>query len=184
MHACWHQESIDKLAAAFRGDRFPDEIDAFVEANDKGHPIGEAIEVVLKGPEMKLATYGLPRFRDAGGHSRGDARVRWWNAGARSIRDLIDVAPGTATEAGDPYPVIPEVPCTDHDRSFSYSDDIPVVYGHHWREWGPDEHLDWTATTACVDFSAAKDGPLVAYQWRGESTIDPTHYVRYPAELR
>ena len=57
---------------------------------------------------------------------------------------------------------------------------MPVVYGHHWRRWAPDEHLDWTPRTACVDFSAVKGGPLVAYCWRGEPVIDPSHYVRTP----
>lgn len=181
VHACWHQASIDRLAQAFGGNRFPAGIDGFVAANRHGDPIWEAIEVVLKGPEMTLATYGLPPYRDKGGDRRGAARVRWWNAGATTIGDLIDLPGGTVTEDGIPYPEIPPTACTDHDRSFSYADDIPVIYGHHWRQWEPDEHLDWTPRTACVDFSAVRGGPLVAYRWRGEAAIDPTHYERYPA---
>jgi hypothetical protein len=80
-------------------------------------------------------------------------------------------------------PGVPAIPATDHDRGFAYRDGIPVVYGHHWRQWEPAEHLDWTPGTACVDFSAVRDGPLVAYQWRGEAQVDPTHYVRFPADL-
>jgi hypothetical protein len=30
---------------------------------------------------------------------------------------------------------------------------------------------------ACLDWSAAKDGPMVAYRWDGESHIDPDHFV-------
>jgi hypothetical protein len=182
-HACWHQESIDVLASEFGGATFPTGDDGFVAANTKGHPVWAAIEAVLKGPEIKLAPYGLPSYRDKGGDVRDAARVRWWFPGARTIRDLIDLPSDTTNENGSPYPEIPPDKCTDHDRSFSYSDDIPVIYGHHWREWEPDEHLDWTARTACVDFSAVRGGPLVAYQWRGESEIDPTHYVRFPAFL-
>jgi len=180
VHACWHQGSVDRLERAFGGNRFPAGLDGFIAANTRGDPIWEAIEVVLKGPEMTLATYGLPKYRDKGDDVRGAARVRWWNAGATTISDLIDLPPGALTEARTPYPEIPATPCTDHDRSFSYSDDTPVVYGHHWRQWEPDEHLDWTPRTACVDFSAVRGGPLVAYRWRGETAIDPSHYVRYP----
>ena len=183
VHACWHQDSIDRLERAFGGNRFPDGIEGFVSANREDDPIWEAVEVLLKGPELELATYGLPEFCDKNGDVRASARVRWWNADAAAIDNLIDLPAGTKTVDGTPYPAIPPAACTDHDRSFSYSDDIPVIYGHHWRHWEPDEHLDWTPRTACVDFSAARGGPLVAYQWRGEAAIDPTHYVRYPAAL-
>jgi len=184
VHACWHQDSIDRLEQAFGGNRFPDGIDGFVDANTSGDPIWKAIEVVLKGPEMTLSTYGLPRYRDKGGDLRAAARVRWWNANATTISDLIDLPAGTLAEDGTDYPEIPPEPCDPHDRGFSYSEDIPVFYGHHWRQWEPDEHLDWTPRTACVDFSAVRGGPLVAYQWRGEAVIDPSHYVCFPAEPR
>ena len=60
---------------------------------------------------------------------------------------------------------------------YEYSSDVPVVFGHHWRTWEPNLGVDWTPTTACVDFSAGKGGPLVAYTWSGERVIDPSHFV-------
>ena len=57
------------------------------------------------------------------------------------------------------------------DRSFVYTDDVPVFYGHYWREGSPEHLLDWTAHRACVDFSAVRDGTLVAYRWSGERAI-------------
>jgi hypothetical protein len=182
VHACWHQNSIDFLEETFGGSAFPEGIDAFVAANEKGNEIYRAIEVILKCPEMELSTYGLPKYLDKGGHPRGAARVAWWHPGATSIRDLIDIPGGTKLEDGTEYPAIPDLPCTEHDRSFSYSEDIPVFYGHHWRQWAPEEHKDWTPRTACVDFSAVAKGPLVAYSWRGERTIEESHYVRFPAD--
>jgi hypothetical protein len=58
-----------------------------------------------------------------------------------------------------------------------------MVFGHHWRDWEPDEHIDWTTHAACVDFSAAKpECPLVAYRWTsGETAINPANYVCFPA---
>ena len=31
---------------------------------------------------------------------------------------------------------------------------------------------------ACVDYSAAKNGPLVAYRWDGESELDAGRFVQ------
>ena len=182
VHACWHQNSIDFLAETFGGSTFPAGIDSYVDANTKGHEVYRAIEVILKCPEIELATYGLPNYLDKGTYVRTAARVGWWVSGATSIRDLIDIPEDTKSEDGNNYPEIPDLPCTEHDRSFSYSEDIPVFYGHHWRQWAPKEHKDWTPRTACVDFSAVAGGPLVAYSWRGERTIDETHYVRFLAD--
>ena len=162
VHACWHQESIAVLEREFSGNRFPAGDEGFVRAKRKGDEVWAAIEVLLKGPEIELEPYGLPAYFDKGGHSRTAARARWWNAGASALSDLIDIPGGTKAKLGKPYPPIPDVECSPHDRSFAYTDPIPVVYGHHWRQWTPDEHLDWTSRTACVDFSAVVGGPLVA----------------------
>ena len=72
-------------------------------------------------------------------------------------------------------------PCLEADRRHCYTDDVPVVYGHHWRRWEPEHGMDWTPRTACVDFSAVVGGPLVAYRFEGEPFVDPTHYERYPS---
>lgn len=180
VHACWHQESIDVLEREFGGATFPAGDEFFVRANTKGDPIWTAIEVILKGPEIELGAYGLPPYLDKGGHVRKAARARWWSSGAQSARDLIDIPIGTVDENHAPYPEVPDAPCRPADRSFSYSDDIPVVYGHHWRRWEPDEDMDWTPLTACVDFSAVAGGHMVAYRWSGEPMIDPSRYVQFP----
>jgi hypothetical protein len=52
-----------------------------------------------------------------------------------------------------------------------------VFYGHYWRQGSPKHLHDWTAYTACVDFSAVKGGRLTAYRWSGESQIRADHYV-------
>jgi len=55
---------------------------------------------------------------------------------------------------------------------------VPVVYGHYWRTGTPEHGLDWTDTTACVDFSAVKGGNLTAYRWSGESTVRAENYLQ------
>jgi hypothetical protein len=64
------------------------------------------------------------------------------------------------------------------DCSFCYRGDIPVFYGHYWRKCPPKQGRDWTARTACVDFSAVKGGELLAYRWDGETKIQANHYFR------
>lgn len=44
----------------------------------------------------------------------------------------------------------------------------PVFVGHYWLT-GTVAPLD--DRVACLDFSGAKGGPLVAYRWRGETVL-------------
>ena len=153
--------------------------DEFYErASRAGDPLYAAVEVLLKGPEVKLADYDLPKFTDPSGHARDHARLRWWRPGTLSLAELLDIREGALSDDNQPYPDLSDKKLNAVDHTYAYEADIPLVFGHHWRDWEPDEHIDWTEHTACVDFSAAKpDGHLVAYRWRGESTIDPAHYV-------
>lgn len=79
------------------------------------------------------------------------------------------------TEAGDPYPPLPELEVADA-LSHVYIGKVPVFYGHYWRQGSPKHRHDWTAYTACVDFSAVRGGALTAYRWSGEKQIRPDHY--------
>jgi hypothetical protein len=109
-----------------------------------------------------------------------EARICWWDEQATTLRDLAEIPPQATTPEGRPYPELPDTPCPD-ERGYNYRDETPVVYGHYWRQWKPEPRQDWTPTTACVDFSAAKDGPLVAYRWSGETHISEENYVAFPA---
>ena len=184
VHACWHADAMAVVQAEIGGARFPDgpDGDALLQrALTPGTPLFRAVEILCKGPEIDLRRYGLPPYRDKGGHTRHVARVRWWTAEPTSVRDVVDIPQGTTTLDGAPYPDLPDVPCLEADRRHCYTDDVPVVYGHHWRRWEPEHGMDWTPRTACVDFSAVVGGPLVAYRFEGEPFVDPTHYERYPS---
>jgi hypothetical protein len=175
VHACWHESSIDVLRRELGGNRFTS-LGQLVDATTKGSPLFNAVEVVLKGPELNLDRYQATPFKDKDGHLRACARIRWWNTEAERLSDLAEIPKGSKTEDDQKYPGLPDKPLLEVDQSFAYGEPIPVFYGHYWRQGLPHKLEDWTPKTACVDFSAVKDGTLVAYRWDGEQDIDPSHY--------
>ena len=57
-----------------------------------------------------------------------------------------------------------------------YTDDVPLFFGHYWSS---EDSLIHSPRTLCVDLSAARGGPLAAYRWDGESTIDLDKLVTF-----
>ena len=96
----------------------------------------------------------------------------------RRIRplDLPVTYPGGNDETRHSYPGLPDRPPRAEDRTYAYDGTQSEFYGHDWWEGVPQKLEDWTAHTACVDFSAVKGGTLVAYRWDGEQEIDPGHF--------
>jgi Calcineurin-like phosphoesterase len=178
IHACWHEDSMRVVENELGSNRF-NSMDQFVRAATKGEPLYDAIEVLLKGPEISLAEHGQPPYCDKDGHAREDARVAWWRDDAKTLRQLVVMDGSFMTEDGRAYPELPDIVVDAQERTFCYRGDVPVFYGHYWRKGLPEQGRDWTARTACVDFSAVvKGGDLVAYRWDGESEIQADHYVR------
>jgi hypothetical protein len=185
IHACWHQPSITLIERSLGGNVFPstEHLIAASRATAPSSPLYEAVEVILKGPELDLQKYGADTFQDKDKILRSKARVKWWHSHAVTLRDLAEVPKGSLDAFNQPYGALPNVRVDDEDRSYSYDDSIPVIYGHYWRAGVPMEHEDWTRLTACVDFSAVKGGTMVAYRWSGERQIDPLHYHPHGTRL-
>jgi hypothetical protein len=157
VHACWHQESIDQLQPLTGpGNTVTDEL--MLLGNRKGHPVYEAVEVVCKGPEIALP--GGVSFNDKEGKVRHEVRVRWWLPDARTFREAGIVPPGKQR-------TIPDVPLPAEWKGHRYSGP-PVVFGHYWFTGIPQVI---SPQFACVDYSAAREGPLVAYRWDGEDEL-------------
>ncbi|WP_308205479.1 hypothetical protein [Mycolicibacterium setense] len=97
---------------------------------------------------------------------------------ATTLRDLAEIGEGTPGVDGQRYPELPEIVVPADERSYVYAGDAPVFYGHYWRKGPPRHGIDWTARTACVDFSAVRPGGrLTAYQWSGEQELRVENYV-------
>jgi diadenosine tetraphosphate (Ap4A) HIT family hydrolase len=181
VHACWHERSMQVVERALQANELSDD-NIFVEAATKGTDLYNAVEVLLKGPELSLEQYELPPFLDKGGHAQKHARIRWWNGTGRTLREMAEIQPDATQENGDAYPRIEDLPSAEAELAYAYHDTKPIFFGHYWRQWPPKRDLDWTDTAASVDFSAGAGGPLVAYRWDGESTLSDASYMEYPKD--
>lgn len=186
VHACWHPESMDVVRKACGGDRIST-VDQWALATDGRSDLYKAVEVLLKGPEIALAPYGVPGYTDKDGHPRDRARLCWWRESATKLSELTELAKfngvGSDRDANGN-----DIEIKGEDRSYVYDDTIPVFYGHYWREDVPTHLDDFTSHTACVDFSAVNSkrggGTLVAYRWAGESEINEEHYIPHGSAHR
>lgn len=169
VHACWDPESIDSLAGQVGPENSLTK-DLVKRASDEGSPEWKAIEHLLKGPEVSLAP--SPPYLDGGGHPRKKARWKWWDLRANSLRSGAVLPANPKTASGDPYPDLPDEPLLRLPVK-PYIDELPAFYGHFWRTGTPQPSSRFTA---CVDYSAAKGGPLVAYRWSGEKHLTAENF--------
>jgi hypothetical protein len=188
VHACWNNDALDVVQPLLKPSQSMS-ADFVVKANQRGTVEYEAIEVLLKGPELDLRSYDQQDFKGPGDRFRHEARIRWWDPDATSLRELSEIPPGAETKSQDVYPDLPEIPCRFNEDRFDYEAGNPILfYGHYWRKWNPqklrnwipEKGTDWTENTVCVDFSAVRGGPLVAYRWNGETEVNPENYVGFP----
>jgi hypothetical protein len=157
VHACWHQPSIDLLRQAMgSSQRLTDEM--ILLGSRKGHPIYEAIEVVCKGLEVELPAG--TSFTDKEGKVRREVRVRWWQEDLSTYRIAAIVPPGDMA-------VIPDEPMPAEWQRYHYAGP-PVLFGHYWFTGTP---RVIAPRFACLDYSAARDGPLVAYRFDDENEL-------------
>jgi len=165
VHACWSEEHITFLGGKSLHDR-----EFLIKATSaKSSAEYEAIETVLKGPELLLPDGMTHQTPD--GIVRDEMRVRWWGLDreSKTVADLI-MPPG-ALGSNEMVPseflsVVPNLP--DGGK--------PVFFGHYWLP-AQTPKTPLAPGICCLDFSAGKDGPLVAYQWDGNSSLAESNFV-------
>jgi hypothetical protein len=162
-HACWDPKSISVLAPFCTPDGALTR-EALFATYDKHSAIHEASEVTLRGPEVDLPE-GI-NYKDAGGVTRTTSRLRWWDETLATFRS------GAITDELC-FESVPETPLPE-ESIIRDSDPRPIIFGHYWL---PGEPVLLSGKRACLDFSVAAGGPLVAYQWDGESVLTPDNLV-------
>ncbi|NQX02662.1 hypothetical protein HQ447_18540 [bacterium] len=166
VHACWHSGHLEHLANA----DFT-EIQFLINCADKTTPDGKAIEAVLKGIEVPLPEGHT--FFDHTDTERGQFRARWWESPVDGVLCCDLVFPADKQ--------IGAIPVTAAARKMFLAypaDACPVFFGHYLKPANTPAHPE-CPNVACLDHSAATDGPLVAYRFNGEATINPDHYISH-----
>lgn len=163
VHAWWHQPYVDLVAQRISsGGAMCD--DFLHSSYAKGSPEWEAMEGLTKGLEIQLPDgHSFPDHR---GVERHEVRTKWWHQNPRSYRDVAII------ERGQEH-CVPDCPLPAHYTGTPVSGS-PIFIGHYWMTGQPALQ---SSKVACVDYSAAKYGPLVAYRWDGEQELDPLHFV-------
>lgn len=162
-HAWWNQSYIDELVANSNNDGSLSQ-EFLYDAMKKGSAAYKIMEGVTKGMELDLPSGAS--FIDHAGIERQEVRVRWWDEKACTYRKAAMV-PEHHRDG------IPDIPLPEGVMLGSGSD-VPVFLGHYWLTGIPGIQ---NAKTAVLDYSAAMDGPLVAYQWNGESDLGNKGFV-------
>jgi len=162
VHACWHDEHMLSLRPELaEGQRLTD--DLIVSANRKGSPTYQAIEALTKGLEIPLPS-GV-YFHDKDGHRREEIRIRWWDNTVKTYRDHAMLEETIRS-------TIPNLPL--ETQMVLPACKVPTFFGHYWMAGRPRILGD---NVVCVDYSAGKNGPLVAYRWSGESALSDKNFV-------
>jgi hypothetical protein len=173
VHACWHQRFMDFLTPHLSiGTRIPlalmldatKEPEDMAEKDSADPSIFKAVEAMCKGIEIPLP-HGHS-FTDKYGIERRRVRVRWWATSASTYREA-------AMLSEIELKALPDLPIPEHAR-LNIPLDKPLFFGHYWMTGTPSVLSD---KVACVDYSAGKGDPLVAYQWDGEATLDKAKFI-------
>ncbi len=175
IHACFDPKAMENLKFclnenhAFAADDFIRLSKVGKEQpGTRGRKAYEAVETLLKGPEIKLPDgCGFP---DAAGETRTEMRIRWWDGSAETYRDLA-FAYDTSIFPETPLPK--EIPVVEPQKF--------IFIGHYW--------LNVKCRTeplcdkvVCTDYSVAKGGPLTAYRYTvGDRSLSAANFVAvYP----
>ena len=166
IHACWNDQSQAALGGSSVLTR-----DALHAGATKGTAEYEAVEILLKGPEIPLPPQYF--YRDKNRHLRKEARYRWWTTGPTTLRNRAELPSNSRTASGAAHPGFPDTEIPPPLPVDVYNGP-PVIYGHYWQTGTP---ALTSPNTGCVDYSAGNKGPLVAYRWSGESILSNENFI-------
>ena len=176
VHACWHNRFMAELSPLLdEGRRLTPEL-MIAASRDPDDPadkdtadfsVFKAVEALTKGIEVPLP--GGKPFRDKDGYERSRVRVRWWDDDAVTYRQSALLSEQERKE-------LPLEPVPAHARLGSQGA-TPLFIGHYWLNGSPSLLSE---TVACVDYSVAKGGKLVAYRWDGETKLDASRFRWVP----
>ena len=162
VHACWSQRHIDLLKPHLRPDNRLSEA-ALAALSDRTSAVYCAIDTLRKGQEVQLPDEAF--FTDKEGHVRREIRTRWWNPDLSTYRSAYIGPKGVE---------IPDLPIVGFEPIAET--DCPTFIGHYWLDPG-EPIAPLTKHVACLDYSVAQGGPLVAYRFDGNPVLSTDNFV-------
>jgi hypothetical protein len=163
VHAWWDDDARYRVEQARGGPESPLD-DACVTAMFTDPDLKAARKLLTCGVE-----WDLPRgsaIQDKEGNAHGEARLAVWRHWAERLPEIALVPSGNESR-------VPDIMIPPEFRRGELGG-APVLFGHHWFSGVPSLE---TPKVACLDWSAAKDGPLVAYRWDGEAELSSEKLV-------
>ena len=164
VHGCWDDDAVAALASAgwHAGKPLSDELLVEVSRKDENGgltPVGDARQLLTCGMELPL-----PEGRFIVGrndkHKHYEVRIANWRHWADEFHQVALVPANQRDVVADlDWPS--ELELTEITGT-------PVFVGHHWFTGQP---VIESPKFACLDWSAANTGPLVAYRWDGEDEL-------------
>lgn len=161
IHAAWSTKDIEKVQPFLnKNNTIKDSL--LLEIEKEGE-IYNSMETLLKGVEYELPN-GMV-WKDKDGIERNTMRFNWFKPVekvtykncALSIPEYVDLPDIEIVGGVEPY-----------------NEKEVVFFGHYWMIGEPKPQ---TEKTACVDYSVAKKGILVAYEWSGESILKKENFI-------
>ncbi len=169
VHGCWDDDAIATLRAKGwgEGQHLTDELlhaVCKIEADGQESAFLRARKLLTCGLELPLPEGKV--IRDKAGNEHKEVRIANWRHLATELHEVALVTAGQEVQLmGMEWPA---------DLVISAIEGAPIFVGHHWFSGHPKIE---SPKLACLDWSAAKDGPLVAYRWTGETELSNSKLV-------
>ncbi|WP_367647030.1 metallophosphoesterase [Ruegeria arenilitoris] len=150
IHACWYTPATELLGSNLVNLRLSDEV--LHQPHWTQGDTWDALQCITSGVEIRLPdNYS---FLDKSDHERHHIRMAWWLNGAKTWKEVARSVPETSS--------LPEGEIPEDVAKYVYKDHKPVFFGHYWLT-GP--AIVEAPFALCLDYSAGKAGPLVAYDF-------------------
>lgn len=166
VHACWDDALIQRYIREYGGNVI--DWDFLHQSVDKQSFAGQFMDRLTRGIDLALPDGQIIQGGD--GFSRKRFRVKFWEKSPQRYEDI----------AFQPDPLPDEIArrrLKEIDKMAlpHYSEDQkPLFTGHYWLSGKPEP---LTANLACLDYSAVKNGRLVAYRMDGEKRLSKEKFV-------
>jgi hypothetical protein len=155
VHACWDQSKIDQLAEVASSQCFADE-NFLHQSIIRATKENRIVERLLRGTDLRLP--GGLTLTGGDGVVRHRFRTKFWARSPKTYDDVI-FQPDRL-----PEPVEHQLLTAEEKKQLVcyQKDEKPLFVGHYWIKGKPRLIC---SNIACLDYSAVKQGKLVAYRF-------------------